>query len=82
LSSCSFPKITSTSRPAPASLWLNYISKKHDADIKAFRKSLGLTQTEMGQWCGGYVLRTVQNWESGNADVPPGVAELVRRHAA
>jgi transcriptional regulator with XRE-family HTH domain len=52
------------------------------AVFREFRKSLNLTQAEMGEWCGdeygGYSRRTVQDWESGKADVPPSVRKLVR----
>ena len=43
------------------------------AAFKSARKSLGLTQTEMARFLGGYSIRQVQYWESGEQATPPAV---------
>lgn len=50
-------------------------------ELKAFRQSLCLTQTGLGQRLGPpgkpYALRTVQSWESGERGIPKAVQVLV-----
>ena len=47
------------------------------ATFRRIRKQLGLTQTEMGQFLGGYALRTVQDWEAKKRKIPPAVRMLL-----
>lgn len=46
-------------------------------EIRALRNSAGLTQTQFGALL-HCALRTVQDWEGGQAKMPPGLWELAR----
>lgn len=47
------------------------------ARLREIRKTLGLTQTEFGQYLGS-ALRTVQDWELGNRKIPNTVVEILK----
>ena len=47
------------------------------AAFRRMRRQLGITQTEMGKYLGGYALRTVQAWEKGDRKIPPAVEKLL-----
>lgn len=46
-------------------------------DIRALRKSAGLTQAQLGALT-GTAKRTVQDWEAGRRNIPPAKWELLR----
>lgn len=48
-------------------------------ELIAFRKQLGLTQTEFANLFEKCKMRTVQNWESGNTPVPEHVELIIQR---
>jgi transcriptional regulator with XRE-family HTH domain len=48
------------------------------ADLIAIRKTLGLTQTELGEAI-GVSLRAIQHYEAGTRKIPKPVAMLVGR---
>lgn len=51
------------------------------AQFKDARHKLGLSQREMGKALGddlgGYAVRTVASWESGEREIPPAVRKVV-----
>lgn len=46
-------------------------------EFKSARYSLGVSQEVMGRRLGGYAVRTVASWESGERAIPPAVAVLL-----